>query len=194
MSSKLPLSRLFFEISSQNSAPSRFNQIQNEYINYVNQYPNNSYRNIKNYSKSPQHEIHKNRIMNELNFVYDRVNTNDPKSAVSNDDLFPTQIHKTIDQEQIPRVKRKGKANHSDDEDLDGIGYIIPRFPKKQVIVLKGKNKLNKNKHGIFANEFKLELEKGINNDGTKKIQKDYDVFILSNKAHERQRPPIKFK
>ena len=196
MSSKLPLSNLFFEISSQNSIPFKLNQIKNEYSKYIIKQPNNQKPRFKNSTNSPRREFHKKRIMNELNFVYDRINTVQPKNhVVINDNVFPTQINKINHEQRNSESKNdNNKDLNQTDDDLCGIGYTIPRFPKKQYIVLKGNSKSNIKKFNLYAKKIDLELEQEINNDSSKSIRKDYDLFVLGNKIYGKQKPPIKFK
>ena len=231
---KQPCSNLFFQLSSYNSQPSKFNHIQTEYLRYITRYHNNPYRHLKTLSKSPKYGNRHRNVMNDLYYVYNKVKTvnkgintdftcytnklnNIPryreKVYADGSNFFPTQINKvnhydkayidsnitnpttTNNNEHSREEKEDDNDDNDNDDQLYGRGYVIPRFPQKKYIVLKQKRTPKiEIKPQLYAKDVYLELEKGINNDGTKNIQKDYDLFLLGNEIHETRRPPIKFK
>ena len=228
-------SNLFFQLSSHQSKPSKFNHIQTEYLRYLARYHSNPYRHLKTFSKSPKYANRHRNVMNELYYVYNKVQTankgintdftyynnkinNIPRcrdKAYTDGNFFPTQINKVKHYDKVyinPNVtnttttnnnnneqSREEKEEDDDDNDNDDQlyvrGYVITRFPLKKYVLLKQKKTPKiEIKPRLYATDVYLELEKGINNDGTKNIQKDYDLFLLGNEIHETRRPPIKFK
>ena len=211
-------SNLFFQLSPHNSRPFQINEIHNQYDNYINRYFNNPYHNPKLHYKSSEYDTHKNRIMNELYFVYDRISTEQPstnefneysnnkyksnkkKYAVDNDNFFPTQIdscnanrNRNKSEHKSDKTVKDNEIIEENDDDDYGIGYVKPIYPGKRFIILKGKNKCD-NDCKLYANNVYLELDKNINNDKKKHIRKDYDLFVMGNELQEIRKPHIKFK
>lgn len=197
-------SNLFFQLGPQHSLPFQFNEIQNIYSNYFNKRSFDSY-NLKTISN---HEQFKNRIMNELNYIQDKIsnvpteahdyfNNKDNKKETAQNYIFPTQVNKNYKKKNI--IQSLDQVKEESVDVLEGKELMKPIFPGTKYIVIGKKNKhsiknakSNKEKfHNKFINF--VEIKSGLSNYQKKVFKKNLETYEMIDKIEALKKPSFKY-
>lgn len=190
-------SNLFFELSPKNSLPAQFNKVQNMYSNFVNK-RSMDYFNLKTMTN---HEQFKNRIMNELNYIYDKIST------VQSEPTEPFQITEnkketnpnTIFSTEVNKVKIKRDTLEDVQEEnvdvLQGKEAKQPIFPEKKYIIL-GKAKpyrrnIEKKCHNKFITFYDVKCS--LPNYPQHIIKKNLETYQILDKLEAKKKPSFKY-
>lgn len=197
-------SNLFFQLGPQHSLPVQFNEVQNIYSNYFNKRSFDNY-NLKTVSN---HEQFKNRIMNELNYIQDKISTiptdtndnfniKDNKKETSQNYIFPTQVNKNYKKRN--NIQSLDQVKEESIDVLEGKELMKPIFPGTKYIIIGKKNKhsrknakSNKEKcHNKFITF--LEMKSGLPNYQKKVFKKNLETYEMIDKIEALKKPSFKY-